>query len=535
MTPETTVSGEANVSSTSKRENTFSWRPSLTRWTWVLVLGLLIAGLLMRLYTLGVLFDRDSYDEGVYWQSLRAMSAGHALYGDIFYSQPPFFLLAVYPFYALFGQTLWAARLGIALISLMGFLGALLLGKALAGRLGMVAALVLLLIDPLYLAESQTLQAEIPSVALSLLAVGLAYLWWEHPTGRKGIWLAILTAVTLVLSILAKLLTVSVLVPIGLLALAHLWRTSRQPSEARLTFLLPLLAAVGAGILTGMLVFLPFLGSFAQLWQTVVSFHTDAKGLQLQDAAQSVEIFKHAFNPFSPGTTAQGNSNSILLPLAALLGLIVALWRRDWRVLPLLAWLLATLFLLWQQRPLFSHHLIALVPSYIGLAILAFIPRREGASSRSRLRLPVLKYLPIVLASLLIACILVGNLLSIRQYYRISQARASADDARINQTIAHDLRAQLKPGQLVITDGQFTAGMADANTPAALVDLSGVRIRSGYVSTEQLIQEASRSDVQCVLYVSGRLNQLPDFHQWVKQHYQLVQTYGVGKELWVKK
>ncbi|MGH2478965.1 MAG: ArnT family glycosyltransferase, partial [Ktedonobacteraceae bacterium] len=153
---------------------------------------LLLAALLMRLYQLNVPFDRDGYDEGVYWQSLRAMHAGQGLYHAIFYSQPPAFLLSMYPIFALFGSSLWSARLGIALISLLGFVGAYLLGKSLAGRAGMLVALLLLLLTPFYLAESQTLQAEGPSVALTLLAIGLALLWWQQPAGRRGISLAAL-------------------------------------------------------------------------------------------------------------------------------------------------------------------------------------------------------------------------------------------------------------------------------------------------------------------------------------------------------
>src|SRR5690348_1154249 len=102
MAPDTTVSGKISAPSGRKRTAILLRLPSWpTIPTWLIVSGLLVAALLMRLYTLHAPFDRDSYDEGVYWQSLRAMSAGHALYRDIFYSQPPFFLLSIYPFYAL--------------------------------------------------------------------------------------------------------------------------------------------------------------------------------------------------------------------------------------------------------------------------------------------------------------------------------------------------------------------------------------------------------------------------------------------------
>src|SRR5438045_4006992 len=105
-----------------------------TIFMWVVPLALLAIAIYMRLYNLGQPFDHDGYDEGVYWQSLRAMGAGHTLYSQIFYSQPPFFLLSTYPVFALFGGTLWSARFGIALVSLIGLPGAFLMGKALRDR-----------------------------------------------------------------------------------------------------------------------------------------------------------------------------------------------------------------------------------------------------------------------------------------------------------------------------------------------------------------------------------------------------------------
>src|SRR5712691_10859956 len=121
---------------------------------WGVPLALLIIAFGMRLYNLGQPFDHDGYDEGVYWQSLLAMRAGYTLYQQIFYSQPPFFLLSTYPIFALFGSTLWSARLGIALVSLVGFLGAYLMGKALSGRLAAIAAMLLMVVDPLYFSQS---------------------------------------------------------------------------------------------------------------------------------------------------------------------------------------------------------------------------------------------------------------------------------------------------------------------------------------------------------------------------------------------
>ena len=99
------------------RAPAFRWQLVLY---WGVLLALLAIALGMRLYGLGLPFDRDGYDEGVYWQTLLSMHAGYTLYQQIFYSQPPFFMLFTYPFYILFVSALiWPAlRLATALVRL---------------------------------------------------------------------------------------------------------------------------------------------------------------------------------------------------------------------------------------------------------------------------------------------------------------------------------------------------------------------------------------------------------------------------------
>src|SRR5579859_3367864 len=131
MAASTVIDDTAQPPQQQRRRFTISWQTIVF---YLVALALFALGLWMRLKDLGLPYDRDGYDEGVYWQSLRAMSSGHSLYQQIFYSQPPFFLLSVYPIYAFFGQNLWAARLGIAIVSMFGLLGAFFLGKAIGGR-----------------------------------------------------------------------------------------------------------------------------------------------------------------------------------------------------------------------------------------------------------------------------------------------------------------------------------------------------------------------------------------------------------------
>jgi len=412
-------------------------------------------------------------------------------------------------------------------------------------------ALLLLVVSPLYLTESQTLQADAPSTALMLLALGLAYLWWDHPVGLAGYALAVLTASMLALSILSKLFGLADLVPIGLLVLAHLWRTRQQPARKRLASSGSLLAGACALLLTGLLFIVPFSGSFSPLWDQVITFHTAAK-------AQSA-------------TTTWDNLQALLQVLAtplgafAFYGALISLVRRDWHVLPLIAWFFAIFCLLWQQLPLFPHHLVTLVPPLVLLAMMSLLryprtDRRKGenltsspdvgdfnrtiANKSGRYRtgarvggLPRPRpYIPygngIAVMALCLTIVYVVPI--IRGTYQRAQQQAHGMDTQMGHQVARDLDAVTRPDQLVITDAPFLAAEANRSTPPQLVDTSLVRIQSGYLSNAQLIQISRQERVHAVLFYTGRLYQMGEFYLWVSQHFRKVQSYGNEQELWAK-
>ena len=505
------------ISSTTTDEAARSRYPRWqTVFMWGSVFALLVVAVGMRLYDLGLRFDRDGYDEGVYWQSLLAMRAGHSLYQQIFYSQPPFFLLSLFPSYMLFGSTLWSARFGIALVSLFGLLGAVLLGKALSGRPGAVLCLLLLVVNPYFLLESQTIQAESSSVAFSLLAVGLAYLWWEQPEGVSGLCWAALTGIALALSILCKLLGAVSLVPVALLVLARLWQIwQKQPGTSLVSFR-PILLGIATCVVTLLLVLLPFLGSYQSVLQEVVGYHV-----------QSVYVFSRVEN--------SSMIKSVLVSVlgaTALYGTLAALLRRDWRVIPLLAWLLATTIFLWRLAPLLPHHLVALTTPLIALAVIGVSDRPlimgDFPARFAKWATP--------LAILLILFTTTFNMLQDASYYSTMSMNSANASNQLQRRIAADLQQAIAPDQLVVTDAQFIAGLADRSTPPALVDTSTVRINDGSLTLQQLIDETSQPRVHAVLFFTSRfyLPNVAGFHAWVAQHFHLLHSYGPGEELWVR-
>lgn len=496
---------------------------------WFAVVLVLVAAVLMRLYRLDAPFDRDSYDEGVYWQSLRAMLAGGSLYQTIFYSQPPLFLLSTFPGFALFGSSLWSARFSIALISLLGFLGAYLLGKTLAGRPGALVALLLLLVNPFYLTESQTIQAEASSVAFTLLAIAFAYLWWKQPDGWRGVCWAALCGMTFALSVLCKLLCISTLVPIVLLLLARIWQILRRQAGTSSRSWLPILAGIGAVLLPVLIVLLPFLGSFQNLWSGMVTFHEVAATVLKVPLIQNYKMLRPAF--LTP------------LALAAAYGSLVALLRGDWRVLPLLAWLVVTFVALLRQYPLFFHHLIALEPPLIALAVMGVAEPAAYKTVFSKFilfgKVSAEKLAPFLtaLALLLVVGTLVANFQQDLFNYQTVNANSASTVVQRDLRVAGDLRQAITADEWVVTDSQFVAGLANRNTPPSLVDTSGVRIQTGYLTLAELERMTLNPRVHAVLFYTDRFYYMPrlaGFHGWVALHFRLLHKYGRSLELWVR-
>jgi 4-amino-4-deoxy-L-arabinose transferase-like glycosyltransferase len=485
-----------------------------------MILGLVGIAIAMRLYGLGWPFDFDDYDEGVYWQTLRAMHAGFRLYDQIFYSQPPLFLISIYPFYSIFGQSIMAARAGIVALSLLGLLGAYMMGNALASRAGALAAVTLAVFMPLYLAQSQTLQAEGPATAFLFLSVGAALMWWERSLEKKlGAVLAVLCGAALAFGILTKLLNVTAFAPILMLIGWRIWASRRGSGGNTLPILAQVILGLIVAIITALIAFVPFMGSANALIDQVVKFHLAAENWH----SNNLRIL------------ARFLVSNGALTIAAMSGAVLALVRRDWRVIPLAAWLTATIALLVLHAPLFPRHVIVLIPPLIAITVLGFGDLPPLAQIREIMNKRMSwKQISALLMGSLVCAATAQAVPPLYAYYHSLSERVESDGVRQTAQIAADLARVTTPNQWIITDGQFLVALTDRNTPPSLVDTSFGRIQSGYLTTHQLIEAASDPRVQAVLFATRRLASLPDFHGWVAQHFAVVRSYGPGIELWIR-
>lgn len=233
------------------------------------------------------------YDEGVYWQSLRAMTDGHALFSSVFSSQPPFFLLSIYPFYVLFGQSLAAARFAVVVYSLLGIAAAYWIGRRLSNPWAGVFVVLLLALEPRFTAESYTLQAEVPMLGFSLVSVALSVETLHH-SGKRRIWLAAAAGVACGLAIMIKLFAVVTLIPVVLFLATPLveafMRGDGRREQALREEVRPLardLAAMAAGVVGAIVILLlPFVTNLGRVYDQVIRFHLVAAketGLSWQD------------------------------------------------------------------------------------------------------------------------------------------------------------------------------------------------------------------------------------------------------------
>jgi hypothetical protein len=287
-----------------------------------------------------------------------------------------------------------------------------------------------------------------------------------------------------------------------------------------------MLVGIGVALLVILAGVAPFIGSFKDLWAGVVSFHTAA-------ATTSAALWSFNLERVFSGLLS-------VTALAGVYGCVLALLRRDWRVLPLLAWLLVTLAVLFRQQPLFIHHLIALEPPLIALALLGLAKPEAYHAELNKYQVNVHKTARLLSGAalfLLVAAIIGGGVQDVI-YYHAANAQEAGSTTQQMLVVANDLRQATKPGDWVITDGQFIAALADRSTPPSLVDTSTVRLQTGYITVAQLEQAAMNPRVHAVLFYTSRfyaVRQAAGFHAWVATHFRLWRTYrNVGQELWVR-
>src|SRR5687768_7013109 len=114
---------------------------------WLGLIALLAVAIPSRLLNLELFAGK--FDEGIRGTQLMLMAAGYRPFREIFASQGPLSLDVFYPSYALFGQTLGAARLAPALFSIVGIVVAAWTARHAGGLVAGAVTGLLLTLSPI--------------------------------------------------------------------------------------------------------------------------------------------------------------------------------------------------------------------------------------------------------------------------------------------------------------------------------------------------------------------------------------------------
>lgn len=279
-------------------------------------------------------------DEGYELMKAYLQTRGFPLYREIWSDQPPVFTLLLDWAFRLFGVSALAARSVTAGFTLLLFLCLYQMVRARLGALAAWFAAFFLLAAPVVLEISVSAMQEVPALAMGMLSAGLLFQWARRP---HSCWLwASGAAMGVALEI--KFI-VALMVPAMLVELALLTQANHGPAWRRKAFVSLFQWSLAALLMFGAIGWIWGQGSL----QASLSAHfgtpapalTDIGGERPDDFALSPALFlQHA---------------DATLP--ALAGLLLALWRRQFRAsaFPLI-WLLTALAVHSAHRPWWPYY-----------------------------------------------------------------------------------------------------------------------------------------------------------------------------------
>ncbi|HEX4210421.1 MAG TPA: phospholipid carrier-dependent glycosyltransferase [Candidatus Binataceae bacterium] len=495
----------------------------------------LLAGFAIYLAYINLGHYDDFYDSGVYLESARMMIRGGHLYATIFDSQPPLWLPLVYGSMRLFGISYLAGQLLSATAGLIVVMTAGLIAHELSDWPGAWIAAAILILSPMELQWSRTVSPEVPESAFAVagMACGMRYV----RSGSRGA--LVMASAMIGAAVLVKLLGLftlpALILAIGVRHLKTL-RAKRSQLAARDTLLMTdilrlkeilpevlidsslVIGSFAAVILCALLMFGP-----VQTWRQAVEFHWAARSAISSEAMPSAAI-----------VVAQFFANDRLLGLALMFAIIGVVAVPEGLILG--GWTGFTAAGLLYHRPLFSHHVVVLIPPIAIAAGVGWSAFWRGLLRKARYVQVRHSGIKIATAGLAIA---VGSAIAMGfSIVAVHQAVGQVRLVRQVTTYAADMRAaqlivQLSgPESVILTDAQGIAFIAGRDVPPQLSDTSLVRIASGYLTTAEVIRASEESGVQLFLSWSGRLSLLPGLAEWARRRFPYHLTLGNGHELY---
>ena len=208
--------------------------------------------------------------------------------------------------------------------------------------------------------------------------------------------------------------------------------------------------------------------------------------------------------------------------LAAVASLLLAMVRPRLG-LPLVAWMVATFFLLLVYSPLGTKHAVLQPPPSAAVAG-AGLGVTWRLLSRGWRRAASEQVSPERLAAAACAVMLVPYMWSLPSVVaRDRQAMSVGDAGELPYREEIGLiQALTAPGDYILVDDAYLAFLSRRLMPPKLVDTSIFRIRSGALSGADVVAEAEKFDVRLMLLLSDNLRELKKFRDWSDEEFVVV-------------
>lgn len=435
-----------------------------------------------------------SWDETVIILSGREVARGVSLYDPMWWNYPPMLFWELGALFRLLGERVEVARALALFWSTVTLLGMALVTRRLVNWREAFLAVLLLLGTPVFIRDSRTVQADMPAVACSLLA-----LWAALEGGRFRF--APLTA-GLLWGV--ALMTKPTAVSFGVALAVAVWggrekRLERLGLVALGTALvfLAVLAAVPARAFVEQVVLFNLGGSSqVNLWVNGRKIWAILSGERLWRAGLLVA-------GVAGWTFAWRESSAQRFALVVLSGPLV---------------LFLALFLPYSD--LFTHIVLIMVPpfcAWLAIGICALLDRVRTPHAR----LVFLNLLPMLVL-----------LLDRTPWFWQEYAVGDMDDKRHDALeYAQRWRTELPPGTTILSDDPMLIFLSGHSVPPALANVTLRRWqRDGEWDSSALVNLVARERPDLIVFWTDRLLEVPGFLEWVQSAgYELLATHAHGK------
>ncbi len=428
-------------------------------------------------------------DEGIYLTSFLLVDKGNPAYKKTYFSQPPGFLLSVYPGFALFGKSLKSARFTIGIWSLIGLVAILWVSYELKNKWAGLLAISLLYLIPSYYNQTITFQSDILVSTFSLLSLATLI---RFAKSTRPPWF-IISVFMLNLAFWTKFDVT--LIPSFIMAIFLLFK-EKKISIKNVVNLIVVFFTVSLGFFIFLI--LPF---------GIKEVFNNAILLRFQATATSSTSFL-LFNYLK---------KDIILSVIILGSLILSFFNKNKLNFSLKITFLWSIFvfnLFIFYRPLFPHHLVILaVP-----IVLLFSQLVDLNFSNKK----IFKLLIII-----IVIISLSNRINIM----IKTSSKLINDQQ--QDAIEIIKKYTSIDDIVVSDEEILNGLSGRLPPPELSDISYVRIRSNNLTSENFSKIIRTYKPKLIIPWNGRLKSIKNFKENLSG-YKILTSISTAKNIYIK-